>query len=75
MAATCPVVRKLLLEYEAGTGMDNPTGLWRTCEGLICFYCCVMCYQTLLRGPSGYVISLQQCCALICLNRERVNTL
>ena len=26
-AATHPVIRKLYLEYEAGAGMDNPTGL------------------------------------------------
>ena len=34
-AATCPVIRKLLLEYEAGAGMDNPTGLWSACEDLM----------------------------------------
>jgi len=27
-AATCPIIRKLLLEYEAGAGMDNPTDFW-----------------------------------------------
>ena len=34
-ATTCPIIRMLLLEYEAGAGMDNPTGLWSACEGLI----------------------------------------
>ena len=39
-AATRPVIRKLLLEYEAGAGMDNPTGLWSACEGLMFMLLC-----------------------------------
>ena len=27
-AATRPIIRKLLLEYETGAGMDNPTDIW-----------------------------------------------
>ena len=27
-AGTRPMIRKLLLEYETGGSMDNPTGLW-----------------------------------------------
>ena len=34
-AATRPVIRKLLLEYEADAGMDNPTGLWLACLFLL----------------------------------------
>lgn len=34
-AATRPVIRKLLLEYETGAGMDNPTGLWLACLFLL----------------------------------------
>ena len=32
-AATRPMIRKLLLEYETGGGMDNPTGLWHAWQG------------------------------------------
>ena len=39
-AATRPVIRKLLLEYETGAGMDNPTGLWSACEGLMFLLLC-----------------------------------
>ena len=56
-AATRPVVRKLTKQVQVWT-IRQVCGMH--VKVLICYYCCVMCYQTLLQGLLGYVISLQR---------------